>query len=46
MSGGELTFKRAIEVRDGVMALMAVLSLGQRWELVRNLTLGEWKKAK
>ena len=46
MSEGELTFMRAIEVRDGIMALMAVLSLGQRWEVVRNVTLGEWKKVK
>ena len=44
MSEGELTFMRAIEVRDGIMELMAVLSLGQRWELVRNVTLGEWQK--
>ena len=46
MSEGELTFMRAIEVRDGIMALMAVLSLGQRWEVVRNVTLGKWKKVK
>ena len=26
------------------MALIATLTLGQRWELVRNITLDEWKK--
>ena len=44
MSRGELTFTKAIEVRNGIMALIATLTLGQRWELVRNVTLDEWKK--
>ena len=44
MSRGELTFTKAIEVRNGIMALIATLTLGQRWELVRNVTLDEWIK--
>ena len=45
MSKGELTFMRAIEVRNGIMASIVTLTLGQCWELVRNVTLDEWKKA-
>ena len=33
-STGELTFKKAIKVRNGIMALIATLSFGQRWELL------------
>ena len=46
MSEGQLTLKQATNVRSGIMALTSVMALGQRWELVRNVTLAEWNKAR
>ena len=43
-STGELTFKKGIKVRNGIMASIATLTLDQRWELVRYVTLDEWQK--
>ena len=38
---------QAIEVSSGgIMALIATMSFGQRWQLVRNVTKGKWNKAR